>query len=265
MWRMRRSVKKRLLFGGICIAVQLLLFSVGQAVVYRITTEKYERILEEKENRLVAAGRMVYITKNEVKAGEILTEENIEKRYLLSEQNPEALATDVVGMKACADLPEGVIISTALCCKADYTTSERKCIFNKIGFTENFAEYDVVDVRLRYANGENYCVLKKKQLYKDEAENNCGFYLTESEQLLMSAAQYDVEVYDGAELYVVGFMEARLQENAVSEYLPPVQVLTQLQEWNEEYGNIYRLWCERRIHLEQRLAEHRRQRREGLL
>lgn len=265
MWRIRRRVRKSLLFGGICIVVQLLLFSVGQTIVYRITTEKYERILEEKETRLIAAGRTVYITKCEVRAGEIFTEENVEKRYLLSEQNYEALATEVLGMKACADLSEGVIINTALYCKPEYATSERKCIFYNIRFAECFAECDVVDVRLRYANGENYCVLKKKQLYRDGAEKDCGFFLTESEQLLMSAAQYDVEVYDGAELYVVGFMEARLQENAVSEYLPSVQVLTQLRGWNEEYKNFYQVWYECRIQLEQRLAEYYKQRREGLV
>ncbi len=265
MWRTRRKVRKRILFGGVCIAIQLVLFSVGQAAIYRITTEKYERIMKEKETRLEAAGRTVYITKSEVKAGELFTEDNVEKRYLLSEQNCEALATEVFGMKACADLPEGVIINTALSCKPEYAASERKCNFYNIRFVENFSEFDMVDVRLRYANGENYCVLKKKQLHKEEADNCCGFYLTESEQLLMSAAQYDVEVYDGAELYVVGFMEARLQENAVSEYLPSVQVLAQLQEWNEEYKSAYRVWCERRIELEQRLAEYCKQRRDGLL
>lgn len=265
MRRMRRSVRKRLIFAGVCVVVQVLLFCIGQATVYRIVTGKYEAILEEKEEILTTAGRTVYITTAGVKAGETLTEENTERRYLLSEQNPETLATDVLGMKACADLSEGVIINTALCCKPEAATSERRCIFYNIGFAECFSPYDVVDVRLRYANGENYCVLKKKQLQEGDDEKACGFYLTESEQLLMSAAQYDVETYSGAELYVVGFMEARLQGDAISEYLPSVQVVAQLKEWSEEYRRSYKVWCERRIELEQRLIEHRKQRMDGLL
>lgn len=265
MWRIRRSVKKKLLFGGICLAVQVLLFVLGQATVQRIVSEKYKTVLAEKEAKFTAAGRVVYVTRNEVKAGELFTAENTEKKYLLSEQNPETLATDVIGMKACADLQEGVILSSALCCKPENATSERKCIFQNIGFVECFSSHDTVDVRLRYGNGENYCVLKKKQLYKEEDENECGFYLSESEQLLMSAAQYDVDIYDGAELYVVGFMEARLQEDAISEYLPSVQVISQLREWNEEYKRAFQTWCNRRAELEKRLAEHRKQRMDGLI
>ncbi len=265
MWRIRRSVRKKLLFGGICILVQIMLLVVCRITVSQLTAKKYETMLEEKDAVLEAAGRTVYITKCTVKAGEVFTEENAEKRYLLSEQNPEALAGEVFGMKACADLSEGVIINSALCCTPECTSSERKCIFYNIGFAECFSSYDVVDIRLRYANGENYCVLKKKQLQKEEDEKVCGFYLTESEQLLMSAAQYDVEVYDGAELYLVGFMEARLQEDSVCEYLPSIQVIAQLQEWNEEYNDSFQMWCERRNKLEQRLAEHRKQRMDGVL
>ena len=265
MWKMRRSVRKRLLICAIFVMAQLVFFITGQTIVYRIISGKYEVLLTEKETMLAAAGRTVYITKCEVKAGEILTEENTERRYLLSEQNPAALATEVLGMKACADLSEGVIINTALCCEPEYAASGRECYFEHIRFAECFSGYDVVDVRLRYANGENYCVLKKKQLQKEGDDNVCGFYLTESEQLLMSAAQYDIELYDGAELYMVGFMEARLQEDAVSEYVPSVQVVAQLQSWCEGYKENYQVWYKRRSELEQRLAEYYKQRHAGLL
>lgn len=265
MRRMRRSVRRKLIFGGICIVLQVLLFLFGQSIVYRTVSGTYETALQEKETMLRTAERLVYITISEVKAGELLTEENTEKRYLLSEQNPEAIATEVLGTKACADLKVGVIITESLCCKPEYSSTERVCVYQDIGFAECFSSYDVVDVRLRYANGENYCVLKKKELQKDDDERTCGFYLSEAEQLLMSAARYDIERYEGAELYVVGFMEARLQEDAVSEYLPSVQIITQLKEWDEEYGDMYRTRCERRRELEQRLEEHQKQRREGYL
>ena len=81
----------------------------------------------------------------------------------------------------------------------------------------------------------------------------------------MSAAQYDVEVYDGTEIYLVGFREARLQENSVSEYIPSVQVITQLREWSEEYKDSFHAWCQRRTELEQRLAEHKKMRMDGVL
>ena len=266
MRRMRRSVRKKILFGILCVAVQVVLILVCWTTVRQVLVKKYEGVLAEKNAVLEAAGRMVCITKREVRAGEIFTTDNTERRYVLSEQNPEALATDVIGLTSCADLPEGVIINTSLCSKQECAPSERKCVFRNIRFSECFSVYDAVDVRIRYANGENYCVLKKKRLQKsEEDEKACCFFLTEEEQLLMSAAQYDVDVYEGAELYMVGFMEERLQEDAISAYLPSVQVVAQLRQWNEEYRLEFDTWCELRTALELRLAEHRKQRLEGLL
>lgn len=266
MWRMRRSVRKRLLFVSLVIVVQVMLFYLCQATVRHITVEKYEALLEEKELVLAEAGRTVYITRTEVRAGERFTEENTERRRLLCEQNQESLATDVLGMTACADLSEGVILNTALCCKEEYAATERQCIFTNIGFAEEFSSNAVVDVRIRYANDENYCVLKKKRLQRDEgAERSCVFFLTEEEQLFMSAAQYDVDVYEGAELYLVGFMEERLQEEALSEYVPSVQILAQLRGWSERYKDSFPARCELRTELEKRLNEYRRLRADGVL
>lgn len=265
MRRLRKSVRKRILVAFTCIAVQVLFLFVCQMAVRQLTERKYEAILEEKNAILEAAGRTVYLTRREISAGESFTEENTEKRYLLSEQNPEALAVEVIGATACADLPEGVIINTSLVCTQEFSSSERKCVFYNIGNAGCFATYAMVDVRLRYANGENYCVLKKKRLQETtENQKACCLFLTEEEQLLMSAAQYDVEMYEGAELYLVGFREERLQEDAISTYLPSVQVISQLREWNEEYRNSFEKWCDLRRSLEGRLSEHRKQRLDGL-
>ena len=266
MWRIRRSVRKKLIFGCVCVAVQVILFFMCQTLTMHFTATKYEIQLTERDTRIQEAERLVYITKCAVEAGEMFTTENTEQCYVLSEQNPETLATEVVGQVSCADLEVGMILNKALCCTPALAASERKCIFYNIGFAERFSAYDVVDVRIRYANGENYCVLKKKKLEKEEEEKKaCGFFLTEEEQLLMSAAQYDVEVYEGAELYLVGFMEARLQEDAISEFMPSIQVMAQLSEWNDKYKSSYHTWCEEREKLEKRLTEHRKQRMDGLL
>lgn len=265
MRRLRRRVKKKILLVIGCIIVQIGLFFVCKVMMNEFTVREYEERLQEKDAILQAAGRTVYITRQEIKAGELFTEENTEKRYLLSEQNPDALATDVMGMTACADLLPGVILTNALCYKGECEPSERECVYYNLGAVEYFSSYAVVDVRLRYANGENYCVLQKKRLQKgNEDKKTCYFYLTEEEQLLMSAAQYDVTVYDGAELYLVGFKEERLQDTTVSKYLPPVQVVSQLREWKEEYHNFYGEWCDSREALEQRLLEYIRRRRDGL-
>jgi len=262
MWRVRKSIRRKVILVFSVVAMQVLMFLFCQVTVNRVTANKYEKLIEEKDTRLMSAERMACVTRREVRAGELLTEENTEKKVILSEQNPEVLIEDVIGMTVCADLQEGEIITTSLCREQSVAPSERKCVFDNIEFTECFADYASVDVRIRYANGENYCVLKKKRLQKTEEEKEvCCFSLTEEEQLLMSAAQYDEEMYEGTKLYLVGFMEERLQEDSVSDYLPAVQVIMQLHEWDE----VYEIKCKMRSELEKRLLEHRKQRMDGLL
>ncbi len=265
MRRIRKSTRRKLWWGLVFVALQILLVFVCQTAVKQIVSGKYEILLHEKEAVLDAARRTTYVTRQEIRAGEMFTEENTEKRCVLSEQNPEALSVEVIGMLASADLSEGVIITTSLCCEQEAVTKERRCLFKDIGYLECFSMYDAVDVRLRYANGENYCVLRKKRLQEaTEGEGLCCFFLTEEEQLMMSAAQYDVEVYEGAKLYLVGFLEERLQEDEVSTYVPPVQILSQLQCCNEEYMDSFEARCSLRNELEERLAEYQKQRRNGV-
>ncbi|MGN1084278.1 MAG: hypothetical protein ACI4QX_04705, partial [Lachnospiraceae bacterium] len=183
------------------------------------------------------------------------------RRYLLSEQTPEGLAQEVFGMTACADLPAGSIVNTALCSRQEFSGTERECVFEDIMLSDCFPDYKTVDVRLRYPNGENYCVLKKKRLRREgENTERCSFSLTEAEQLLISAAQYDTEVYEGAELYVVAFVEERLQKEADSFYIPPGQVILQLQELGTKEVNVSDRWYELREALEKRLLQNREQR-----
>lgn len=262
MWRMRRSVRKKIgyaIIGLLCLAG--VFFSCYIVMKHSVVT-KYERALEEKNRVLSQAEQVVYVTKKEVKAGECFTEENTEQRVVLSEQNPSGIATDIIGMVSCADLPEGMIVTSPLCFEREVLSSERECLFSDIRFTECFADGEVLDVRIRYENGESYCVLKEKRIRKEETEQECcRLFLTEEEQLLISAARYDVQVYEGAELYFVGLVEERLQEKECSEYLPPKQVLLQLKMQNTQYEENFYNWKEQRDALEKRLSDDKQKRR----
>lgn len=265
MWRLRKSVKRRIGLCIVCVMAQAAGLILCETAVRQVLVKKYEAELEQKSEVMEAAGRLVFITGTEIKAGEAFTEENVERKYLLCEQNPELLVTDAIGLIACTDLPAGIILNTALCSQQSYEGTERECVFREIVFAENFSDAETVDVRIRYINGENYCVIAKKRLKKKEGEDEiCRFHLTEEEQLLISAACYDAETYEGAVLYLVGYREARLQEDTASRYIPSVQVLTQLKERNETYREGFALWKEQRSALEKRLSEHKEQQRNGV-
>lgn len=256
MWRLRRSVKRRILFLVLLAAGGVGIFLLGGAVSARRAAKAYGVLLEERDALIQSAKRLAYVTVKEVKAGESFTPENTERRYLLSEQAEEGIAGEVFGLAACANLPAGSIISTALCGSQEFVGTERECVFEDISLSDCFPDYEMVDVRIRYPNGENYCVLKQKRLRRrQENPEECRFALTEAEQILLSAAQYDTEVYKGAELYVVAFVEERLQKEADSFYVPPAQVILQLKELGTEELGVSAGWYGLRESLEQRLGD----------
>lgn len=262
---LRRSVRKRIRWGVIIIGLQLCLLCFCLITMKHSLVKRYEGKLQEKESRLEAAGREVYITREEIKAGETFTEANVEKRYVLSEQDALALKVDAIGAVACVDLPAGIILNTSICKKTEYSATDRECTFQGIRFADCFEIYDVVDVRIRYGNGENYCVLQKKHLMPTVKDGACCFVLNETEQLMMSGASYDVEMYDGAELYLVGVPNGWKEVEPLCMFFPSEQVLLQLRELDGNSEVFSETGFELRKALEMRLREHRKQRNEGLI
>lgn len=265
MRRIRRSVKKRIRWGLIIVSVQLFLLCLCHVTVEQVTAKKYKTILAEKEQLLKAAERMVYITTEPVRAGEEFTAENVERRYVLCEQDAFTLSMEAIGSVACVDLPAGVILSTSVCSIGEYNESERKCNFQGICFADCFDIYDLVDVRIRYGNGENYCVLRKKRLLPTGKEGGCCFVLNETEQLMMSGAGFDAEMYEGAEIYLVGHPYEWGDGEQMNVFTPSEQVLLQLWELDRSNEVFYEKGLELRKALELRLSEHRRRRKDGLL
>lgn len=265
MWRMRKSVKRKWTIGIVFCLLQCIGWLGCYTVVRYSTARKYSALLEEQATVVQQARRTVYITRTCVKAGEVFSVANTEQRTVLSEQNPEGLETNALGKVACGDLPEGSIISKAVCCEPDVLATERECVLRDVKNADCFPDGTVVELRIRYDNGENYCVIKKKRLEKREEKSDvCRFYLTEEEQLLLSGAQYDVQNYDEAELYMVGFKEERIQAESGCDYPPPAQIVMQLSELNETYEKSSEQLDRERRALEERLAEYRRKRKEGL-
>jgi len=263
MQGLRRSVRKRIRWGCIIVAIQLFLLCLCRVTVKQVTVKKYEVILEEKELLLESAGRIGYVTTEQVRAGEAFTEENVEKRYVLCEQAEDILAVDVIGAVACVDLPSGLILNTSVCGNAEYESSDRMCTYQGVLFSDCFDAYDAVDVRIRYGNGENYCVLRKKRLMPTEKEGGCCFILNEAEQLLMSGAEFDTGVYDGAELYLVGIPNEWEKEELLSMFLPSEQILLQLQELDRSNDIFRDQGPKLRKELEVRLSEHKQKKKDG--
>ena len=110
----------------------------------------------------------------------------------------------------------------------------------------------MIDIRIQYPNGENYCVVSKKQLQRSvENVEESRFWLSEQEQLYLSSAIYDKSAYSGTRLYAVRYIADTLQNASYVDYIPVIDVTNQLTIQDKKAKE---LLLQQRNDLEQRLS-----------
>ena len=111
----------------------------------------------------------------------------------------------------------------------------------------------MVDIRIRYPNGEDYIVLSGKKIRLDnERFDKCYLQLDEREILMMSAAMYDTEVYRGTTLYTSRYLEPGIQTKSIVTYLPGAEMRELMIESPNVFGMVSESVQERK-NLEARL------------
>ena len=250
--RIRRSVQKRILicFSSIFVGV-LCLYSV-YFFTRQTTVWTYEEKLNLIEGQLLEKERMAYVAIREISAGETFTEENVVKRRVYSDEEMAYFAgEEIFSKQARLDIPVGMQILTIMEADEDYEESRRECTFMEISLPDMLKSGDMVDVRIQYPNGENYCVLEGKKLQRSETNSfESRFLLSEKEQLYLSSALYDQKFYAGTKLYAVRYVTIPLKTETDMKYIPSLDVLQQLSKIEKNAEQI-----QLREALEERLQE----------
>lgn len=105
---------------------------------------------------------------------------------------------------------------------------------------------EFLDIRIRFPNGEDYIVVTGKTITY-VTEEGFYMYLDEQELHMLSSARTDVEVYQGAKLYLASY--TKKQENSQSDYPVNLFVLSAYTNYFTEVEQIY----SRRLQLEENL------------
>lgn len=262
MYRLRRSLKRKIVSAavwGISVVV-IMLGSIWFSG--RRMQRKYLPLLEQRDQVINNAKRTVFVTTKDIACGEGLNSDNCIMRVVLSDEAQEEFCSDLLGTIARTALPAGIFVKECQCTRAKFGDTEREVISEDIGGCDRFDDFACVDVRIRYPNGENYCVLSKKRLRKSEDEvKESRLTLSEKEQILLSYALYDKEIFEGTELYFVAYREESLQEQSASGYVPSVEGIDQLMKMSESEGCAEASWYVRRVELEKRLYENEEEKR----
>lgn len=251
--RIRRSVQKRIWICFICIFLGLVCLYSVYFLTRHSTALFYQEKLGVVLEQLLETERMAYVAVCEISAGEKFTEENVIKKRVYSDEKISHFAGEEIFTKqARVDIPQGMRILTIMEAEELYEENQRECTFTEIALPMTLKSGDMVDVRIQYPNGENYCVLEGKKLQRSETNVlESRFLLSEQEQLYISSALYDQQFYAGTKLYAVRYVTIPLQIESDMKYIPAVDVLQQLSTIKKHYKNQMQL----REALEQRLQE----------
>lgn len=229
--KIKRTTKQYIVVALICIIV---IGGAAAVTSYLITNQiqtEYDTLLKTAEGKIKANQRSVYITLRDIKAGEELTKDVVEKRTVFSSQLQETYITEnEIGNLAMIDIPEQTYVIRSMVTENSIASELREAEFQVIYLGSNLLCGDTVDIRLFFPNGEDYIVLTKKHIKNIAADNQTvSLWLAEEEILRMSSAIVDTYLYTGAKIYITKYIEPNLQNASCTTYEPSLATLQIIQ------------------------------------
>ena len=203
---MRRIRKKTFHYIMVTLSVCAVLLCGVFVTIWFLSEEicaNYEMILQEKNNVIEQNTQTVFVALQDIGKGEAVTEEMLASMKVFSSQDSSLyFSEEDFGKEALNDIQAGSFVDKIMVNQSGPVDWLREVCFDGVLVSENTKNNDVVDIRIRYSNGEDYVVLSGKQIRLNEGDyRHCYLRVGEEELLLMAAALVDAECFEGAILY----------------------------------------------------------------
>lgn len=188
----------------------------------------YQQKLKDITNQINSYQKNVYVADGELACGTVISEETVRKevRYIDWEKEKFFSEKDF-GKKLIMDISDGDCLLADMV--VPVTENVREVFLSEIEMPEHLEAGNRIDVRIRYANAEDYIVLSNKFMVAYEDVSGMILRLTEEEILLLSSAIVDEGRYLGTRLYAVKYPEQELMEVGNVTYVPNQEILTMLE------------------------------------
>lgn len=230
----------KLNIGLIAAVVIFIGLNIFQFLFWRSTNtevaEKYTQEIANLERELAGYGDeiTVYTVTSAVKAGDEITEENVEtmKMYssLLTEQfvtNPD----DIIGryFKIAVNPGTPILYNMAMDEELDDSARDRDIVLDRM--TVGLEPGDYIDIRITMPYGDDYVVLSHKRIY-GIGENTIKLHLNEYEWNVYQGALIDYFLNSeyGCTIYGDKYIEPGIQNDAVAFYAVPTNIASLLQK-----------------------------------
>lgn len=193
------------------------------------------KLMKDAENERISKEKQVYVLKSDVKSGDSLTSDLLNKVTIASEGIPtDAITPSSLDENTIAkiDLKKGTVITTSSIQESDEKTTDDLRIqeYNMLKISTQLKTGDYIDIRLRMPSGLDYLVISKKKVEvpivgDTDSENTIWLKMTEDETLTMSEAIVETYMMEGAILYTANYVEPGLQATATPTYIPNESVI----------------------------------------
>lgn len=229
--RIKRTTKQYIIVALICILVIGTAAIATSVIMIGQIREEYEFVLSDLRQEMSDNRRYVYITLHDIRSGEVLSIDKVEKKLVYTSEPAHSYVTeDELGKAAMIDIPKGSSIVKGMLAKNTVSPILREVEYDVIYVSSNIEVNDYVDIRIFFPNGESYVVLSKKSLKGFQPNTPiCYLWVDEEELLRMSAAIVDAGLYSGSRLYMTKYIEPNIQDPSVITYTPSVSVLSLIQ------------------------------------
>lgn len=195
------------------------------AVIIGLLFMQIINLKKAEEARLKITVEML-VLRNDVKSGDVITEDDIEIKVIETNVGKTSIATlNDINLKenktavAKIDLPKGTGLLTNMMTPSDQvlTSSTRLQEYNMITLPTDLTEGDFIDVRIMLPTGQDYIVVSKKSVV-EATERVLKIELREEEIITMSNAIVEAYYMTGSKLYVTKYVEPGIQTIATPTY-----------------------------------------------
>lgn len=171
--------------------------------------------------------RHVFIPKGDIMCGTFLTKELFNEVDLVSSLPIEVFITEEdFGKFARYDIKQDVPVMKYMLIDEKISDDLREEEFNMFLLLSNLTKGKYIDVRIMFANGEDYIILSKKKVREINLDQNTIWcWLDEKEILTVSSAIVDAYIRKGTKIYTVTYVEPASQKEAISTYPVNLDVL----------------------------------------
>ena len=162
----------------------------------------------------------ILVATHDLKAGDILSDGDVYEKETYISNTADLITYNDLGKTLLINIPAEEIVYERDLIEPTANDTERRVQYSCFAVSEGMNPGTWIDVRIRFQNGEDYCVLSKKMIDSIDLETStCFLTVDKTEIVRMASAIVDANIFNGY-LYSTAYTLGTIQEASEVTYLP---------------------------------------------